>query len=92
MNKNSYNVLLSDKQISGQKSEEILFSNYEKKHLETVNSTVNKLMLKNLININISNYSKIKKLNKINDIHKFISKLIKGYSYKKNQVAVSKIV
>ena len=92
MNKNSYNVLLSNKQISGQKSEEILFSNYEKKHLETVNSTVNKLMLKNLININISNYSKIKKLNKINDIHKFISKLIKGYSYKKNQVAVSKIV
>ena len=92
MNKNSYNILLSNKKISGQKSEEILFSNYEKKYLKPVNSTINKLMLKNLININTSNYKKLKRLNKINEIHKFISKLIKGYSYKKNQVEVSKIV
>lgn len=92
MNKNSYNILLSNKKISGQKSEEILFSNYEKKYLKPVNSTINKLMLKNLININTSNYKKLKRLNEINEIHKFISKLIKGYSYKKNQVEVSKIV
>ena len=49
-------------------------------------------MLDNLSNVKISKYKKMKKLSNINEVHNFISKLIKGYFYKKNQVEVSKIV
>ena len=92
INKSRYNILISDNKISGQKSKEILFSNYEKKYLKKNNLTTSKLMLKNLLNINISKYKKMEKFNNINEIHNFISKIVKGYSYKKNQVKVSKIV
>ena len=84
--------MVSNKKITGQKSEEILFSDYEKQFLKSVNPTINKLPLENLKNINLSNYKQIKKLDKIDKVHNFISKLIKGYSYKKNQVEVSKII
>lgn len=92
INRSVYNILVSNKKITGQKSEEILFSDYEKQFLKSVNPTINKLPLENLKNINLSNYKQIKKLDKIDKVHNFISKLIKGYSYKKNQVEVSKII
>ena len=36
-----------------------------------------------MFDVNISKYKKIRELNNINEIHNFISKLVKGYSYKK---------
>ncbi len=92
VNNKKYNILLSNNKITGQKSKEILFSNYEKKYLKKTNFATSKLMLKNLFDVNISKYKKIRELNNINEIHNFISKLVKGYSYKKNQLKVSKIV
>ena len=92
MVKNRLNILLSNKKITGQKSEEILFSEYEKKYIKIIDSTTKKLMIDNLSNVNISKYKKMKRLRTINEVHNFISKLIKGYYYKKNQVEVSKIV
>ena len=92
VNNKKYNILLSNNKIIGQKTKEILFSNYEKKYLKKTNLATSKLMLKNLFNVNISKYKKMRQLNNINEIHNFISKLVKGYSYKKNQVKVSKIV
>ena len=92
MEKNKFNILLSNKKITGQKSEEILFSEYEKKYIKIIDQTTNKLMLDNLLNVNISKYKKMKEFSNIDEVHSFISKLIKGYFYKKNRVEVSKIV
>ena len=58
-NKKTFNILLSDKKITGQKIEEILFSKYEKNYLKVINPTLNKLLLKNLNKINLKNYKQI---------------------------------
>ena len=91
-NKKTFNILLSDKKITGQKIEEILFSKYEKNYLKVINPTLNKLLLKNLNKINLKNYKQIKNLNKIDKVQYLISKIVKEYHYKKNLIEVSKII
>tara|TARA_B100000579_G_scaffold434736_1_gene456276 strand:+ start:69 stop:1250 length:1182 start_codon:yes stop_codon:yes gene_type:complete len=87
-----YYIFLTGNNITGQKIAEKLLSEYEKKYVEKFNSKLDRLPLKNLKKINLSNYKKIKKSKKILKFQSLISKVVDGYIYKSKQIKVSQII